>query len=92
MEQDSPAGPRPSRPVSYTHLDVYKRQLELSEVFDRGELIRKLSAMEFAHHGPLVLSGASGSMLVSLLDDERFLQLPADTTSAEGVALSLIHI
>ena len=26
-------------------------------------------------------------MLVSLLDDERFLQLPADTTSAEGVAL-----
>ena len=72
-------------PGTRLRLDV--PTLELSEVFDRGELIRKLSAMEFAHHGPLVLSGASGSMLVSLLDDERFLQLPADTTSAEGVAL-----
>lgn len=60
--------------------------IELSQVFDRGELIRKLSAMRFANHGPLALSGESGSMLVSLLDDERFLQLPADTSATEGVA------
>lgn len=59
-------------------IDVGLPTLELSEVFDRGELIRKLSAMRFAHHGPLALSGESGSMLVSLLDDERFIQLPAD--------------
>ncbi|MFZ0530651.1 MAG: PTS sugar transporter subunit IIA, partial [Propionicimonas sp.] len=52
--------------------------LELSEVFDRGELIRKLSAMRFAHHGPLALNGESGSMLVSLLDEERFVQLPVE--------------
>jgi mannitol/fructose-specific phosphotransferase system IIA component (Ntr-type) len=60
--------------------------LELSEVFDRGELIRKLSAMRFAHHGPLALSGESGSMLVSLLDDERFVQLPAQSGYADGLA------
>jgi lichenan operon transcriptional antiterminator len=72
-------------PGSQLHLAV--PTLELSEVFDRGELIRKLSAMEFAHHGPLALSGESGSMLVSLLDDERFVQLPADSTSQDGVSL-----
>jgi mannitol/fructose-specific phosphotransferase system IIA component (Ntr-type) len=74
-------------PGSQLRLDV--PTIELSEVFDRGELIRKLSAMKFAHHGPLALSGESGSMLVSLLDDERFLQLPADSTSTEGVSLLL---
>jgi len=74
-------------PGSQLRLDV--PTIELSEVFDRGELIRKLSAMKFAHHGPLALSGESGSMLVSLLDDERFLQLPTDCTSADGVALLL---
>ena len=67
-------------PGSQLRLDI--PTIELSEVFDRGELIRKLSAMKFAHHGPLALSGESGSMLVSLLDDERFLQLPTDSTSA----------
>jgi mannitol/fructose-specific phosphotransferase system IIA component (Ntr-type) len=72
-------------PGSQLRLDI--PTLELSEVFDRGELIRKLSAMKFVHHGPLVLSGESGSMLVSLLDDERFLQLPADTTYTNGLSL-----
>mgnify|MGYP000986553792 FL=1 len=74
-------------PGSQLRLSVPR--LELSQVFDRGELIRKLSAMRFAHHGPLTLTGESGSMLVSLLDDERFLQLPADTSTAEGVSLLL---
>jgi transcriptional antiterminator/mannitol/fructose-specific phosphotransferase system IIA component (Ntr-type) len=72
-------------PGSQLHLAT--PTLELSEVFDRGELIRKLSAMRFTHHGPLALSGESGSMLVSLLDEERFVQLPADSTSADGVSL-----
>lgn len=72
-------------PGSHLRLDL--PMLELSQVFDRGELIRKLSAMEFAHHGPLALDGESGSMLVSLLDDDRFVQLPAGTETAEGVEL-----
>lgn len=74
-------------PGSQLHLEV--PTLELSEVFDRGELIRKLSGMKFAHHGPLALSGESGSMLVSLLDDERFLQLPPECTAGDGVSLLL---
>ncbi len=72
-------------PGSQLRLEV--PTLELSEVFDRGELIRKLSAMKFTHHGPLALSGESGSMLVSLLDDERFVQLPAECTATEGVSI-----
>jgi transcriptional antiterminator/mannitol/fructose-specific phosphotransferase system IIA component (Ntr-type) len=72
-------------PGSQLRLDV--PTLELSEVFDRGELIRKLSAMKFVNHGPLALSGESGSMLVSLLDDERFVQLPPDTSYMAGLSL-----
>ena len=45
--------------------------LELSEVFDRDELVRKLAGMRFADHGPLAVTGESASMLVSLLDSER---------------------
>lgn len=72
-------------PGSQLRVDV--PTLELSEVFNRGELIRKLGAMRFAHHGPLALSGESGSMLVSLLDDERFLQLTADSAYTDGLTL-----
>ncbi len=61
--------------------------LELSEVFDRSELLRKLSAMRFAHHGPLALTGESGSLLVSLLDEERFVQLPVDCGYAEAAEI-----
>ncbi len=85
--QDSLAGVDLVVTTPGTQLQLDVPTLELSQVFDRGELIRKLSAMRFAHHGPLALSGESGSMLVSLLDDERFLQLPSDTSYADGIQL-----
>ena len=66
--------------------------LELSEVFDRGELVRKLAGMRFPRYGPLSLAGGSGSVLVSLLDENRFLGLPARCTYAEGVRLLTDHL
>ena len=59
--------------------------LELSEVFDRDELVRKLAGMRFADHGPLAVTGESASMLVSLLDSERFLTLPSDIDYVNAV-------
>jgi mannitol/fructose-specific phosphotransferase system IIA component (Ntr-type) len=68
-----------------SHLRLAVPTLELSEVFDRGELIRKLGAMRFANHGPLAVSGESGSMLVSLLDEDRFLTLPTGAAYSDAV-------
>lgn len=48
--------------------------------------------MRFPQYGPLHLPGGSGSLLVSLLDEDRFLQLPADCTYAEGVRLLGDHL
>jgi lichenan operon transcriptional antiterminator len=66
--------------------------LELSEVFDRGELVRKLAGMRFPRYGPLSLAGGSGSVLVSLLDEDRFLVLPEKCTYVEGVRRLSDHL
>lgn len=68
-----------------SHLRLGVPTLELSEVFDRGELIRKLGAMRFANHGPLAVTGESGSMLVSLLDEDRFVSLPTGAAYSDAV-------
>lgn len=57
-------------------LDTEVPSIELSELFDRGELIHTLGRMTFPHFGPLVSDNVDGSMLLLLLDRERVVQLP----------------
>jgi len=65
----------------------------LSEVFDRSELVRRLSLMRFPNHGPLALPGAARSPLVSLLDDSRFVRLPPGLSYSDGMPwlANLLH-
>ena len=65
--------------------DTERPTVALSEVFDASELVRRLSLMRFAAHGPLVLPGAARSPLVALLDEQRFVRLPAGMGYAEGM-------
>ena len=67
------------------HFDTELPTLALSEVFDRTELVRRLSLMRFPEHGPLALPGASRSPLVALLDHSRFVRLPAGLDYADGM-------
>ena len=39
--------PRSFIPVSYTHLDVYKRQVAISEYQNKSTMMRKLRSLEF---------------------------------------------
>ena len=58
--------------------------LELSEVFDRQAVVRKLHALRIPTGGPLSAAAPGGSLLVSLLDESRFVRLPADCDYEQG--------
>lgn len=58
--------------------------LELSEVFDRQAVVRKLHAMRIPTGGPLSPNAPVGSLLVSMLDESRFVRLPAGCDYEEG--------
>lgn len=60
-----------------TSLDVAVPSIELSELFDRGELIHRLSRLHFPSFGPLVGDTSDGSMLMLLLGPDRVVELPA---------------
>ena len=75
-----------------TSLDVAVPTIELSELFDRGELINKLSRMHFPHFGPLLNDRADGSMLVLLLGPDRIVQLPAGCGHDEAVTRLAHHL
>ncbi|MEL4357190.1 MULTISPECIES: BglG family transcription antiterminator [unclassified Luteococcus] len=51
--------------------------IELSALFDRGELINRLSRLHFADFGSLIGDTIGGSMLVLLLSADRVVTLPA---------------
>ncbi|MCI1746994.1 MAG: HTH domain-containing protein [Acidipropionibacterium sp.] len=53
--------------------------IELGQVFDEEELVRQLSRIRFRRQADLQLTGAGPSLLVSMLDPDRFLALPAGT-------------
>ncbi|MFZ2259286.1 BglG family transcriptional antiterminator [Luteococcus japonicus] len=75
-----------------TSLDVAVPTIELSELFDRGELINKLSRMHFPHFGPLLNDRADGSMLVLLLGPDRIVQLPAGCGHDEAATRLAHHL
>lgn len=64
--------------------------IELSALFDRGELINRLARMHFTDFGPLISDGSGGSMLLLLLSAERVVRLPAGCGHDEA-ALRLAH-
>lgn len=66
-------------------LDVTPPVIELTEFFDRRELLNKLSRMRFHDFGPLPMDDPDGSMLLYLLDEDRLVQLPAGTTYDQAV-------
>ncbi|GAA1394853.1 BglG family transcription antiterminator [Luteococcus peritonei] len=66
--------------------------LELSEFFDRHELVAKLSRMVFDDFGPLAVHDPDGSMLSYLLDDQRVVRLPQGCDYAEGTRLLLARL
>lgn len=66
-------------------LDTPLPTLELAEVFDRAELVGKLSLLRFPRRGPLTLAGASRSPLVTLLAEDRFVRLPPQVDYLDGV-------
>ncbi|WP_257478421.1 BglG family transcription antiterminator [Acidipropionibacterium jensenii] len=53
--------------------------IELGQVFDEAELVKQLSRIRFRRQADLQLAGAGPSLLVSMLDPDRFLALPAGT-------------
>lgn len=53
--------------------------IELGQVFDQEELVRQLSRIRFRRQADLQLTGSGPSLLVSMLDPDRFLALPAGT-------------
>lgn len=59
--------------------------IELAEIFDRGELVRKLQRMGLSTPLGLDFTPSSGSLLVSLLDETRFVALPAGSSYSEAV-------
>lgn len=75
-----------------TSLDVAVPTIELSELFDRGELINKLSRMHFPHFGPLLNDRADGSMLVLLLGPDRIVPLPAGCGHDEAATRLAHHL
>lgn len=75
-----------------TSLDVDVPTIELSELFDRGELINKLSRMHFPHFGPLLNDRADGSMLVLLLGPDRVVHLPAGCGHDEAATRLAHHL
>lgn len=73
-----------------TTVDVTVPVVQLSEVFDSSELSRRLAALRFPGYRQLALPRHAGSILVTLLDTDRFVPLPAGSTYLDGVE-SLIH-
>ena len=71
-------------------VETRRPTLELSEVFDRHVLVRRLHGMGLPTHGPLLNGAAHGSLLASLLDESRFVRLPAGCGYAEGTR-RLVH-
>lgn len=69
-----------------SRLDVSPPVIELTEFFDRRELLNKLSRMRFHDFGPLPMDDPDGSMLLYLLDEDRLVPLPAGTTYDQAVA------
>jgi lichenan operon transcriptional antiterminator len=60
--------------------------LELSELFDRQAVTRRLNALRIPTLGPLA-PAAAGSLLVSLIDENRFVRLPTDAGYPEATQL-----
>ena len=58
--------------------------LELGEVFDRQAVLRRLHALRVPTHGPLSHGASAGSFLAALLDEGRFVRLPAGCDYREG--------
>ncbi len=73
-------------------LDTDVPTIELAELFDRGELIRRLSLMHFPHFGPLVGEHAEGSMLVLLLDSDRIVSLPPGSGHRDAARALAQHL
>lgn len=53
--------------------------VELGAVFDRKELVNQLSRIRLHRYADLQLAGAGSSLLVSMLDPDRFMALPPGT-------------
>ena len=75
-----------------TQLTTDVPSIELSELFDRGELIHRLSRMSFPAFGPLVTEHADGSMLMLLLDPQRVVELPAGVDHDTAALLLAEHL
>ncbi|MEL4504001.1 HTH domain-containing protein [Luteococcus sp. H138] len=66
--------------------------IELSPLFDRGELINRLSRMHFPDFGPLLGDANGGSMLVLLLAADRVVSLPAGCGHDEAATRLASHL
>ncbi|WP_028707611.1 BglG family transcription antiterminator [Propionicicella superfundia] len=75
-----------------TTVDVPAPVLQLSEVFDSSELARRLAAMRFPGYRQLALPRHAGSILVTLLDADRFVPLPRDCAYLDGTRLLIDHL
>lgn len=70
------------------HVVTTAPSIELSEVFDQEGLLRKLDAMRLTSPSALSRPTASpASTLLSLIDDDRLVPLPADTSYSDAVDL-----
>ncbi len=64
----------------------------VSEVFDRDELIRRLTDLTLTGRGSLTLARPPSSLLVALLDEDRFISLPAGCSYQEATQILVEHL
>ena len=83
------------RPVSYTHLDVYKRQgaLYVHMLRDRGEVFQKILRAALGTEGVVLFHCTAGKDRTGVLAALLLLAAGVDReTVVAEYALSLIHI
>ncbi|WP_130865732.1 PTS sugar transporter subunit IIA [Acidipropionibacterium timonense] len=76
-------------------LDGLPPIVELGQVFDKSELIQKLSLLRFRRQVDLDLAGAGPSLIAALLDSRRFMCLPRRTSywgATEALLERLEHL
>lgn len=75
------------------HVTTSTHTIELSEVFDQNELLRKLDAMRLTSPSALSRPATSpAGTLLSLIDDDRVIPLPAETSYTDAVDLLVSHL
>lgn len=65
-------------------VETSRPMLELSEVFDRQAVVRKLHGLRIPTGGTLSTHAPSGSLLASLLNESRFVRLPPGCDYEQG--------